>query len=128
MLHGVNPLAGVLLHSLNIDHKKVDRIRDVSLKKKDTEIRICVFCRTGGGNRADYPNTVLISHPEYISDEDDKYDSTYAHYYFKVPESLKKQIQDEGLNIEDLLDSKSLKEKTDEVIKAIETSNKAKGG
>jgi hypothetical protein len=119
MLHGFNPNAPALLHALKLDHKTIERFRDASFAKKDEQYVIHIFCRTGGGNREAYPNTVLVEHPLYISDEDDDFDSTYAHYYFKVPDEVLKEIAEQGLTIEELVDPETLKEKTDRVVASL---------
>lgn len=122
MLNGVNPNAPALLHALNLNPADIQRLRDVSFGKDGEEIVIHVFCRTGGGNREDYPNETLTKHPAYIRDEDDDFDCTYAHYYFKLPEEVKKEVEAQGLKLEELVDSESLKEKTDRAIEAIKAS------
>lgn len=122
MLHGFNANAAKLLQSLELDPRTIDRFRDASFAKKDEQFVIHIFCRTGGGNREDYPNTVLVEHPLYISDEDDDFDCTYAHYYFKVPESVLKEVADQGLTMEELVDPETLKEKTDRVVESLKNS------
>ena len=86
MLHGVNPAAGTLLSMLEIKPDEVERLRDVHIFKPEEgeELQIAIFTRTGGGNREDYPNELIKSHPEYIRDYDDDFDCTYATYLFRV--------------------------------------------
>ena len=124
LLHGVNPAAGGLLKALNINPAEVERLRDVSFGRDDGEVVVHVLCRTGGGNREDYANEVLISHPAYIRDEDDDYDQTYAHYYFKLPDEVRKQVEEAGHTVDELVDGETLKEKTDNAIEAIKASHK----
>lgn len=119
MLHGVNPNAPALLHALNLNPKEIDRLRDVSFGKDGDQVVIHVFCRTGGGNREDYPNTKLVEHPLYIRDEDDDFDSTYAHYYFRVPDEVLKEVAEQGLVIDELVDNETLKEKTDRAVDSL---------
>jgi hypothetical protein len=121
MLHGVNPNAPALLHALGLQPTEIDRLRDVSFGKVGEEIVIHVFCRTGGGNREDYPNTKLVEHPLYIRDEDDNFDCTYAHYYFRLPEEVKTEVAAQGLALEDLVDTETLKEKTDRAVDSLKS-------
>lgn len=105
-LFGVNLLAPMLLAMLGLKEHDVPRFRDCYFDGEN----ICVYTRTGGGNRdayespgrrkANYPdlyptdeavnagpfNRDLRMVPEYVYDDDDDYDSTYATFYFKVPE------------------------------------------
>lgn len=86
MLHGFNEHAEELLGILNLSSGDFGRFRDAYLNADGTEI--IVFTRCGGGNREDYEWVFddMESHPMYIRDEDDDYDSTYCSFYFKVPE------------------------------------------
>lgn len=62
------------------------RFRDIWLS--DDRKIITLYTRNGGGNRDRYQWVFecLVEHPEYIGDEDDDFDSTYAYIRFKVPE------------------------------------------
>lgn len=93
MLHGYNPLAGVLLKILDVSPDKIPRFRDSYF---DGE-HIVIYTRTGGGNRDWYDgpnddnpdgpwNSDLRALPGFVRDEDDDFDSTYASFYFTVPE------------------------------------------
>lgn len=82
ILFGTNPNADMILAAINLTKDDAERYRDCWVE----ENRICIRTRTGGGNREDYPNETLTSHPNYLYDEDDDFDSTYATYYFKLPE------------------------------------------
>ncbi len=88
MLFGVNQLAPVLLAALGLSRDQVPRFRDcyVDGEKK----QIVIHTRTGGGNREDYQdeNDELCAHPQYLHDEDDDFDSTYADFYFSFPPDL----------------------------------------
>lgn len=100
MLFGKNPNTTTILAALNLREGMIERFRDVWLD--EDENHIVIYTRTGGGNREYYPNKVLTSHPLYIRDEDDDFDSTYAKYYFAMPnletvqppESLRAQTVD----------------------------------
>jgi hypothetical protein len=111
-LFGVNQAAPVLLAMLGIDSGAVPRFRDCFL----SEGRIAIHTRTGGGNREMYENeeSARSNYPEYFTgkddpsgpwnddlrklsgflhDEDDDFDSTYATFYFDVPEKFKHLIE-----------------------------------
>ena len=122
MLHGFSPNAAAILHALALDPKQIDRFRDASFGKDGDQHVLHIFCRTGGGNREDYPNTVLTSHPLYLRDHDDEYDCTYAHYYFKIPQSVLDELAEQKLALDDVTDTESLKEKTDAAIAAIKSA------
>src|SRR5574338_468778 len=89
MIHGVNPLAGVLLHALGLTPADVPRFRDCYWNGE----HICLYTRTGGGNREYYDepndengtgpwNSSLRAVAGFVRDEDDDFDSTYATFYF----------------------------------------------
>lgn len=119
MLHGVSPNAGPILKALNIDLSQVERFRDASFAKDGDAHVLRVFCRTGGGNREDYPNDHLTSNPLYLRDHDDDYDCTYAHYYFTIPQTVLDQLAEQGLSLDDVTDSATLHEKMQAAIDAI---------
>ena len=83
MINGINPLAPVLLKMLGITPDEVPRFRDCYF---DGE-HIVIYTRTGGGNREAYEdgNDHLASLPNYVMDEDDDFDCTYASFYYTVP-------------------------------------------
>lgn len=69
----------------------VPRGRDAWLERHDDKLVAAVYTRAGGANRADYPEhiAVLRSRPNYISDNDDIFDSTYATFRFEItPEGI----------------------------------------
>jgi hypothetical protein len=122
MLHGFSPNAAAILHALGLDPKQIDRFRDASFAKDGDQHVLHIFCRTGGGNREDYPNTTLTSHPLYLRDEDDEYDCTYAHYYFKIPQSVLDELAEQKLSLDDVTDTETLQDKTDAAIAAIKSA------
>jgi hypothetical protein len=83
LVHGVNQLSPVLLAMLDLQLSDVPRFRDAYWNGT----HICIYTRTGGGNREEYAveNDALAAHPHYVRDEDDDFDSTYATFYFTVP-------------------------------------------
>jgi hypothetical protein len=99
-LFGRNPFERILLKAINIDMDKIPRYRDCYLTNDGN---IVIYTRTGGGNRefyeaaneneeSDYPgpyNSDLRANPNFINDEDDSFDPTYAYFYYKVPEEHK---------------------------------------
>lgn len=104
---GVNPMAGLLLHVLKLDPTKVPRFRDCFLwvNEYDTPF-IVLYTRTGGGSREfhDSPNnnnmqgpynSELRALPNFVKDEDDSYDSTYALFYYAIEnKELAKMLMD----------------------------------
>jgi S-adenosylhomocysteine hydrolase len=81
MLFGQHPLVTIFLRALG--DPEVPRLRDCYLE----DGHIHIYTRTGGGNREYYEaeNAALQHHPEYVSDEDDGYDCTYATFTFRIP-------------------------------------------
>lgn len=89
ILFGKNPDTKDILASLNLTEENIERFRDCWIDNRTGEI--VVFTRTGGGNREHFPNEILVNHPLYLRDEDDFFDSTYASYYFSLPEPPKEE-------------------------------------
>lgn len=106
MLFGRNAIAPVLLAMLDIDQGGAwvsGRFRDAFLSPDGTEIHL--YTRNGGGNREHWDDEAeegegcrctgcvaayhLPKHPNYISDEDDDFDNTYATFVFSVPEEYR---------------------------------------
>lgn len=88
VLFGVNRAAAFLLEGLDIHPRDCPRFRDCFMHVSGT---IVIYTRTGGGNRAEYAaeNAALTRHPNYVRDEDDSFDSTYALFHFSVPAEMK---------------------------------------
>ncbi len=86
MVFGLNPACWLLLDILQLKPDDIPRFRDCFYDAK--RHLIVVYTRTGGGNREYYQdeNDLLAAHPLYVLDSDDGYDSTYANFYFNVPE------------------------------------------
>lgn len=99
-LFGVNPLAAVVVEAVGATGL-IPRFRDAYFDAEEN--RLVIFTRTGGGNREYYDepngydnedyegpfNADLRALPNFISDEDDDFDCTYASFYFSVPEAYK---------------------------------------
>lgn len=116
VVHGENKFANILLASLGFSSKtEIPKYRDCWYDGKF----IVVYTRTGSGNRdyydseescrEHYPadfmmpekeppkgpwNSELRNNSYYLEDEDDDFDSTYAKFYFTVPNSIKDLIPD----------------------------------
>jgi hypothetical protein len=86
LVHGENPFADVLLAIVGLTRGDVPRYRDCYW----TGSEIAIHTRTGGGNRDAYEggNSELQDMALYLRDEDDDYDSTYATFYFSMPEKF----------------------------------------
>jgi len=94
-----NPLSNLILAMLDLTTEDVGRFRDVFI----SEGKIAVYTRNGGGNRDCWndgekedchcPGCIIThhlpKHPNYLSDEDDNFDCTYATIYFSFPEQYK---------------------------------------
>jgi hypothetical protein len=129
MVHGVNPLAGVLLNSLDFGHGDIKRLRDAALYNKDLkdgEYLIRIITRTGGPNRSAYQDSIdkLTTHPAFIRIEDDSYDSTYMYAFFRLPDyilaGLKEAVKTHPELVQEAIDNKSIKEKTDSWVEEVD--------
>lgn len=92
MLFGRNPASRLLLAMLDLTEADVGRFRDCYLERAETGVlTIIIYTRNGGGNRETYEAVTegLQSHPQYLWDNDDDFDCTYASYAFSVPEKFK---------------------------------------
>jgi len=89
-IFGRNLHTELILSLLELRESDIERFRDCSIDFENNHI--IILARTGGGNRENYPNEKLVSHPCYVSDHDDEFDSTYAIYYFNFPEDLTEDI------------------------------------
>ncbi len=109
MIFGKNPNSDLLLKILNLTKGDVGRFRDCYIQESkdvDKEDIIVVYTRNGGGNRECYKEAYdkeeddntqcncpaclmqgpIPKHPNYIYDEDDEFDYTYASIYYSIPE------------------------------------------
>ncbi|MFJ4785061.1 hypothetical protein [Streptomyces sp. NPDC088794] len=72
------------------------RFRDAWVEKGDGGLPvIAIYTRNGGGNRESYEDVIagLQSHPLYLRDADDDFDSTYATFYFSTPAEFVDTLQ-----------------------------------
>lgn len=114
MLFGTNSAAPFLLSILDLDQPNgnwnVGRFRDAYLNEDGSEV--IVYTRNGGGNRDCWNweggenellddcrcpgcciNFHLPKHPNYLTDQDDDFDCTYAYIHFSVPHKYKEICQ-----------------------------------
>ncbi len=84
MLFDTNPIAPLLLSTLGLTQEQIGRFRDCFLSGD----QIAIYTRMGGGNREYWEDKIafLQKLPGYLRDEDDDFDSTYATFYFSLPE------------------------------------------
>lgn len=89
LLHGQNPLAGLIISMLDVYPA---RFRDAWITE---DRKIAIYTRLGGGNRDDYQENItqLQSHPNYFYDRDDEFDCTYATFYYSFPEKYKEILE-----------------------------------
>ena len=124
IMHGVNELAPLLKKILDLDQPEgkyeTGRFRDISLNKDAS--KIILFTRNGGGNREQYQPIMdeLAKHPNYLTDYDDDYDSTYAHIEFSVPSEYAEQVKKLAPGAK----PKTLKEKSDDVLNKMDKMSK----
>lgn len=106
LLHGENPLAGMLVGILGIDQPdgkwRSGRFRDIHVRfEEGRPPEIVLYTRNGGGNREHYNDEKeagpdcdctgctmtyhIPKHPNYLRDEDDDFDCTYASVFYSVP-------------------------------------------
>ncbi len=88
---------------------RVARFRDAWIERgEDGRPVIVIYTRTGGGNRECFceangrahphpdcylaANETLAAHPLYLRDADDRFDPTYATFYFKVPDAYREAL------------------------------------
>lgn len=98
MIHGVNPTAPILLMMAGFNPKALEeikdflRFRDCYGSKDGTEI--IVYTRIGGPNRHTRAKAVelLRSNPNYVRDEDDDFDNTFASFYYRPASTLMLEV------------------------------------
>jgi hypothetical protein len=115
MLYGTNSQMDAALKAAGLSDANLGRIRDAYFVNDNQDIVVAVFTRNGGGNRdcihddSDTPTCditgdlndicygCVITHaeelfPNFIRDEDDDCDSTYATMYFTILPEFKEQV------------------------------------
>lgn len=90
MLFGKNHFADFILESLDLTEEDCGRFRDAFVAGGE----IAIYTRNGGENRENQKKAIdwLKNHPCYLRDQDDNYDSTYATFYFSIPEEHKEAM------------------------------------
>jgi hypothetical protein len=97
MVAGYNKLAPMVLHALNLEHGQIPRFRDAYLDiDEPARPTLVILTRTGGGNRSGYveENKTLSGLAGFISDHDDTFDETFAHWRFQVPPNVDREVKD----------------------------------
>jgi hypothetical protein len=84
VVFGENEFASPLLVVLGLKREELPRYRDCWWNGKE----VVLVTRSGGGNREAYQsiNDALTFHAHYLRDEDNSFDSTYAIFYFRMPD------------------------------------------
>jgi hypothetical protein len=90
-IFGLNSAAPFILAMLGKTQGDFGRFRDAYFNE---ERNIVIYTRCGGGNRDDYQQVFdeMSTHPYFIRDFDEDFDSTYASFEFKVPDQFKEQV------------------------------------
>lgn len=91
MLFGCNPDKDVILALVGLRESDVERFRNVWLNAEKKIVE--VHTRTGGGNRAGYPQEILHSNPNFLTTYDDSGDCTYANFVFRVPTEIEDDLK-----------------------------------
>lgn len=94
MLFGMNDQADLLLAVIGLKKNDIERFRDVRIE--DDGKTIAVYTRTGGGNRAYYPNLTMRKLATWLGSEDDDFDCTYCTDRFAVPEKFVEDVRNLG--------------------------------
>jgi hypothetical protein len=91
ILFGTNPMSDILLKCLGLTKGEVPRFRDCFLQDNE----IVIHTRTGGDNREEYSkeNDKLCEIKNYLRDEDDEFDCTYANFYYSFPQEYAEDLQ-----------------------------------
>ncbi len=95
MINGVNPSTFFILPMLGEKHPdEYPRFRDCfTVVDEKSNYEIHVLTRVGGNNRGEgFGEEELQKHPNYLYDQDEEEDNTYATYVFSVPKEWKKDF------------------------------------
>lgn len=90
LLCGMNPNADQLLALVGLTRDDIERFRNVFVEEDGKTL--CVYTRTGGNNRDDYPNEKMRRLDCWLRSEDDDFDSTYASDYLALPADAAERI------------------------------------
>lgn len=110
MLFGMNPNADQVLALAGLTRGSVGRFRDVWLEEQDGHAIVVVHTRNGGGNRDHWDEGTepgigcgctgcigtyyLPSLSNYLSDQDDDFDCTYADFRFAILPAIQEYARD----------------------------------
>ena len=83
-LFGTNNLATLCVNMLGMNIFDIPRFRDAIFTLYKGKCAVEILTRTGGNNRKDYNDEMLLKHPWFLADFDDNYDSTYRHLVFRI--------------------------------------------
>lgn len=88
---------------LGLRRRDFGRLRDAWVEAHGDTCVLAFYTRNGGGNRPDYEDisTALQSHPQFITDDDDEFDTTYRTYRFEFPGPLPDYWLKQGLTQKD---------------------------
>ena len=129
MLHGLEPTAAVVLAVLNLRPEDIVRFRDAYFTYRDatyTDPVMVIMARTGSTSwtEAGDRNQHLRQLSDFISSEDDAFDTSFALYRFEMPEMLKATamayLRDNGRPL-------SIKQKLDQAMGADPTTRQKQG-
>lgn len=108
MMFGQNPQSDVILAALGLTKMDVGRFRNAWVVAEEDGPVIRVHTRNGGGNREHWDGETergetcgctgclmafkIPKHPNYLHDQDDDFDSTYADIYYSLPEAYAAEL------------------------------------
>jgi len=117
-IFGQNSAAPFILAMLGKTKDDFGRFRDAYFNEQK---HIVIYTRCGGGNRDDYQQVFdeMSTHPYFIQDFDDGFDSTYASFEFKVPDQFKEQVD----KLFDKSDNKAPADKWKDLFVAMDKKN-----
>ena len=118
-LHGFNPGAAFVLQLLGKTSTDFARFRDAFV---GADGNLYVFTRLGGNNRESYESEIaeLQTDPLYVRDFDDDFDSTYATFVFRVPDTATAEDREWVIRLAKIRNG-SLEEKTLAAVERIKT-------
>ncbi len=93
MVRGASVTAPICFGMLGVKPGDIPRLRDAWLA--DDGETITILTRTGGGNREHYQdeNFAMTEVSGYKYNEDDDFDSTFAHFVYDVPDQFAEDVK-----------------------------------
>lgn len=129
----------IALHVSGLSDKNVGRLRDAYFAMEDDQIVVAVFTRNGSGNRECYNDSecdidnvteytccgCIITNADeiflnFIRDEDDDCDCTYATMYFSILPEYKEEVQKLIEKHPDILNHESFGDRFEKVMAAMQ--------